>query len=566
MWSANPERVNAVGYLETGVLHCGDNVGVLESMPDECIDLIYLDPPFFSNRHYEVIWGDEAEVRSFSDRWEGGVQHYLNWMEPRLRQLHRVLKKTGSLYLHCDWHAAHRLKLLLDDVFGANRFQNEIIWYYRGGGVSPKRWARRHDSIFFYSKGSSWTFNVDPVRTPYSESVMESSVSRYDKSYRGEKVYSGYRPNPLGKHPDDVWPVQPIMPSNKTERLGYPTQKPETLLERVILASSNQGDIVLDPFCGCGTSIAVAHKLGREWIGVDVSPTAVAVMRERMNKLGATFKVDGLPTTVADLKQLGPYEFQNWVVKRVVGTVSARKSGDMGIDGYSFFEALPIQVKQSESVGRNVVDNFETAVSRAGKHKGYLVAFSFAKGAYEEAARARREGRPKIVLVKVEDLVEFGQLLDRADDLRRPLDFEQLPDNLRSPDLMGIFKRHSRGPRNARSRRCLAVRLPRTFSQAPSYTPAKQVCRLADRSAKTQAVHSGYLFWLRWSSSKSASANRLADSASSRSVRSRTLLRDSIRPFSMPATNATSMSLKRPSKAFGARRNSTLACRARGVR
>ena len=185
-------------------------------------------------------------------------------------------------------------------------FENEIVWYYRGGGVSSKRWARRHDSIFFYSKGSKWTFNVDPVRTPYSESVMESSASRYDKSYRGEKVYSGYRPNPLGKHPDDVWPIQPIMPSDKTERLGYPTQKPESLLERVILASSNKGDVVLDPFCGCGTSIAVAHKLGREWVGVDVSPTAVSVMRERMNKLGASFKVQDCPTTVADLKTSAP--------------------------------------------------------------------------------------------------------------------------------------------------------------------------------------------------------------------------------------------------------------------
>lgn len=234
--------MNPIGFLETGVLVCGDNMERLAEFPDECIDLVYLDPPFFSNRQYEVIWGDEAEVRSFEDRWQGGMHHYIEWMRDRLFPLRRVLKATGSLYLHCDWHAAHYLKQMLDEVFGANfhgnagGFQNEIVWYYRGGGVSPRRWGRRHDSIFFYTKGKSWTFNVDPVRTEYSESVMGSLPSRYDKSYRGERVYSGYRPNPLGKHPDDVWPIQPLMPSDKKERLGYPTQKPEVLLERIILA------------------------------------------------------------------------------------------------------------------------------------------------------------------------------------------------------------------------------------------------------------------------------------------------------------------------------------------
>jgi DNA modification methylase len=190
--------------------------------------------------------------------------------------MHRVLKPTGSIYLHCDSHASHHLKLMLDGVFKPQQFQNEVIWYYRGGGVSPRRWARRHDTIFFYTKGEEWTFNVDPVRTAYSESVMESSPSRYDKSYRANKVYEGYRPNPKGKHPDDVWPIQPLMPSDKTERLGYPTQKPEALLERIILASSSGGDLVLDPFCGCGTTIAVAERLNRQWIGIDITPRQLA--------------------------------------------------------------------------------------------------------------------------------------------------------------------------------------------------------------------------------------------------------------------------------------------------
>jgi adenine specific DNA methylase Mod len=144
-----------VGYLETSVLYCDDNLHRLAEFPAECVDLIYLDPPFFSNRHYEVIWGDEAEVRSFEDRWEGGIQVYVNWMEERVREMHRVLKPTGSIYLHCDWHASHYLKVMMDGVFGDDNFQNECIWYYRGGGgVSPPLGASpRHSALLFQGQG-----------------------------------------------------------------------------------------------------------------------------------------------------------------------------------------------------------------------------------------------------------------------------------------------------------------------------------------------------------------------------------------------------------------------------
>lgn len=388
---------------------CGDNRKIIADFPSESVDLIYLDPPFFSNRNYEVIWGDEAEIRSFEDRWEGGIHVYVEWMRERMADLHRVLKATGSLYLHCDWHASHYLKVMLDDVFGRDHFQNEIAWWYRGGGVSPKRWGRRHDTILFYAKGKGWTFNVDPVRTAYSPSVMESSPSRYDKSYRGKKVYSGYRPNPLGKHPDDVWPIQPLMPSDKTERLGYPTQKPEALLEQIIQASSNEGDIVLDPFAGCGTTLVAAQRFKRRWVGIDISPTATNLMIRRMGKVGVpadSIEVEGLPVSVDDLRELKPFEFQNWVIQRFHGTYSPRKPHDMGIDGLSFFHHRPIQVKQSEHVGRNVVDNFETAVERGGADKGYIVAFSFTKGSYEEAARAKGAGKVEIELVTVADLLK----------------------------------------------------------------------------------------------------------------------------------------------------------------
>ncbi len=394
-----------VGYLETGVLYCDDNLHRLAQFPSECIDLIYLDPPFFSNRHYEVIWGDEAEVRSFEDRWEGGIQVYVNWMRERMIEMHRVLRPTGSIYLHCDWHASHYLKQMMDDIFGEPNFQNEIVWYYRGAGVSPRRWARRHDTILFYTKGKDWTFNPDPVREEYAETTKER-FSHYIGNVRKGGDFGPQALNPKGKHPDDVWSIPIVAPSAKA-RLGYPTQKPEALLERIILASSKTNDIVLDPFAGCGTTQVVAQVHHRQWIGIDISPTAVGLMKRRMEKVGAQqVKLVGMPVSEQQLHDLKPFEFQNWVIQRFNGTHSQRKSGDMGIDGLSFMTHDPIQVKQSKSVGRNVVDNFETAVERNGKSKGYIVAFSFTRGAYEEAARAKTAKGIEIELVTVADLLK----------------------------------------------------------------------------------------------------------------------------------------------------------------
>ena len=376
--------------IETSVVYCDDNLSRLAALPSESVDLIYLDPPFFSNRNYEVIWGDEAEVRSFEDRWEGGIQVYVDWMRERVIEMFRVLKPTGSFYLHCDWHAAHYLKVMLDRVFGEPHFQNEVIWYYRGAGVSPRRWGRRHDNIFFYTKGATWTFNPDPVRGEYAEATKER-FKHYVGNVRGVADFGQQQLNPKGKHPDDVWEISIVAPSAR-DRLGYPTQKPEKLMERIILASSNPGDVVLDPFAGCGTTLVVAHELRRQWIGIDISPTAVGLVKRRMERVGATtVKLIGMPVTENELQALRPFEFQNWVIQQLDGTHSPRKSGDMGIDGYTWFEHLPVQVKQAHNVGRNVVDNFETAVERSGKHAGLIIAFSFTKGAFEEAARAKSE-------------------------------------------------------------------------------------------------------------------------------------------------------------------------------
>jgi hypothetical protein len=225
------------------------------------------------------------------------------------------------------------------------------------------------------------------------------------------------------------------MPSDK-RRLGYPTQKPEELLEKIILASSNEGDIVLDPFAGCGTTQVVAHKHKRQWIGIDISPTAVTLMERRMQMIGARgIKLVGMPVTEEQLRALKPFEFQNWVIQRFNGTHSPRKSGDMGIDGYTFFEHLPIQVKQSEKVGRNVVDNFETAVERSRNTKGYVVAFSFTRDAYEETARAKRQRGLEIVLVKVESLLaDATDLVTPTPTLLEPIDLP-LPKGRATPDL-----------------------------------------------------------------------------------------------------------------------------------
>ena len=190
------------------------------------------------------------------------------------------------------------------------------------------------------------------------------------------------------------------------ERLGYPTQKPVVLLERIIKASSNPGDVVLDPFCGCGTTLHAAQNLGRFWIGLDISPTACGVMQRQLARLGQTVKIVGLPVTLDDLKALKPFEFQNWVIGRINGTHSPRKSGDMGIDGHTFFTHDPVQVKQSEGIGRNVVDNFETAITRDKRFKGYIVALSFGRGAKEEVARARAHDGLTIELIEVQTLLD----------------------------------------------------------------------------------------------------------------------------------------------------------------
>jgi SAM-dependent methyltransferase len=237
------------------------------------------------------------------------------------------------------------------------------------------------------------------------------------KEWSGENPKQKYYTDENGRYTlvnvKDWWQDIGMLATSAHERLGYPTQKPQTLLEKIIRASSNEGNLVLDAFCGCGTALAVAEKLGRRWIGIDISPSAISLIKKRLNKIGVyetDIDIIGMPKKAEDLKKFKPYEFQYWVINEMHGTPSPRKSGDMGIDGFSFIEHHPIQVKQSEKIGRNVVDNFETAVRRYYKHKtkdmnGYIVAFSFGKGAREEVARVKKEGID-ITFVTVKDILD----------------------------------------------------------------------------------------------------------------------------------------------------------------
>lgn len=262
-------------------LICGNNLRVLKEIDSGVIDLIYIDPPFGSNRDY-----GEGKL-TFTDRFDG-VERYLEWMRPRVEELYRILKETGSFYYHCDWHAGHYVKVMLDQIFGYRHFQNEIIWHYSVGGKSSRRFARKHDTLFFYTKSAKWTFNGKAVSTPRKTGtasfggrlgIDEDGRPYQDKIAKSGKIYRYYLDE--GKIPEDVWEIQTIQ-SQDGERFGYPTQKPEALLERIVLASSNPGDLVLDAFCGSGTTLAVAQEHGRRWIGIDVSPEAIRLAERRL--------------------------------------------------------------------------------------------------------------------------------------------------------------------------------------------------------------------------------------------------------------------------------------------
>lgn len=258
-----------------GELYFGDNLEVAKLLKTASVDLGYLDPPFFSGRVYTTESKvDEGEVRSFGDKFES-LEDYLKFLYVRLIEVKRVLKPTGAIYIHADWHAIFEIKcFIMDKLFGRDNLRNHIVWCYKGNSTATKYFARKHDDILFYSRCDTYTFNIDDVRIPYTDDVEGSTAVRGDKKY-------DWKPNPLGKVPEDYWEIPFLMGGSK-EYLDYPTQKPEMLLERIIKASSNRGDTVLDLFGGSGTTAAVAKRLGRRFITCDISKDAINVIKTRL--------------------------------------------------------------------------------------------------------------------------------------------------------------------------------------------------------------------------------------------------------------------------------------------
>jgi site-specific DNA-methyltransferase (adenine-specific) len=426
-------RLSGAREMKTNVLYYGDNLDILknkEYFPDECVDLVYLDPPFNSKKDYNILFKEnggvesEAQIKAFTDSWHwtpkaqetyqdiiingslkigklmdmlnatlghNDVMAYLVMMTARLVELHRVLKPTGSLYLHCDPTASHYLKLVLDQVFGPVNFRNEIVWKRTSAHNDSGVFGNAHDILFYYSKTNDFVSNKQ--YQTYNEEYLDSHYRFKDKKGRlyrtsdltakglsgggysyewhgvnglwrcpiermtewetegrirytknGTPEYIRYLDEMPGMPTQDVWDDIPPINSQAKERLGYQTQKPQALLERIIEASSKKGDIVLDPFCGCGTAVVAAQKLKRKWIGIDVTHLAINLMRVRLkDNFKIKAEVIGEPVDLSGAKELASkpdkYQFQWWAL----GLVGARPAGekkkgaDKGIDGIISF-------------------------------------------------------------------------------------------------------------------------------------------------------------------------------------------------------------------------------------
>jgi site-specific DNA-methyltransferase (adenine-specific) len=361
-------------------LYLGDCLDVLrEWVADESVDLIYIDPPFNSKRNYNMFFdtGDIQTQRiAFEDTWSlkniqdslaelqafrtekihsllmiyGDIAPsafpYLVMMALRILELHRVLKPTGSFYLHCDPNMSHYLKTLCDLIFGKDNFRNEIIWSYKRYTAVSKRFQRLHDDILYYSKSEAAIFN--DMREKYGDkSGMADSHYKQDENgnwFRWQKRKS-HEPYKIylsdGKRIGDVWEM-PIINASSKERLGYPTQKPKALLERIINASSNEGDVVLDAFCGCGTSVDAAESLKRQWIGIDISPIAISLIQKRIKETYGQsllkYEVRGIPKdeqSAIRLWKQNPFAFQDWWITEfcAFSMTYGKKGADKGVDG-----------------------------------------------------------------------------------------------------------------------------------------------------------------------------------------------------------------------------------------
>ena len=519
--------------MQTNALYYGDNLRILrEFIPDESVDLVYLDPPFNSNRAYNVIFKNQsgqqsdAQILAFEDTWRWGPQAsghydyltnsvqnqgrvpaavsqvvaamraavgptemlaYLVEMTVRLVELRRVLKPTGSLWLHCDPTASHYLKITLDAIFGPTRFRNEVIWKrsdaHNDAGQGLQRMGRIHDVLLFYTKSDDYTFNTvwtglpketadkwyvhqDPDGRRWNYGDLTAAKAGGDTSYE----INGHRPPPgrywayskarmqqlqadgrivfkksgmpyLKRYLDesrgvplqDLWADIDMLRAwgGGKERLGYPTQKPLALLERVIAVSSNAGDVVLDPFCGCGTALVAAQKHGRSWVGIDITYLSIAVMKARLaNSFGIDAPIIGAPTELEGARALaeqslnGRYQFQQWALTLIgaapTGPALPKKGADAGIDGVLTFtdvggklRSVIVSVK-SGGVGSAMISELAGVVQAQGAAMGIFVTLEEpTKPMRTEAAKAgefyselSKRSYPKIQIVTIRELLD----------------------------------------------------------------------------------------------------------------------------------------------------------------
>ena len=391
--------------LETNVIYCADNLEVMKQLPSESIDLIYIDPPFGTNSlRKSKTWDKQVQGLSFYDSFGGGIKTYVSFMVDRLEQMHRLLKPTGSIYVHLDWHAVHYIKCKMDEIFGEKNLKNEIIWHYRSGNIAKNSFMRKHDNILFYSKNKELAnFNMQ-YKKEYYKSLYPTKKISFKGANDAEDQHGKYRISQV----DSVWEISHVFTLSK-EHLPYPTQKPLALLERIIKASSNKGDIVADFFCGCGTTLSAAQKLDRKWLGVDANTEASKEIRKRMAR-DHSMKIDVTPLknlTKAEALRLPHFEFEKYCVRCIGGIPTKKTPGrDGGVDGKLIKDGTPIEVKQSEKIGRPAVDKFHKHLRRNGR--GIIIALSFSKEAKEEAHRLKVDEGKDLQLITLDTLIKNG--------------------------------------------------------------------------------------------------------------------------------------------------------------
>ncbi len=430
--------------LEPNRLFWGDNLHVMRQLPSESIDLIYIDPPFFSGRHYNVIFGDQNELRSFSDIWEGGMPGYLIWLNARLYEMKRLLKKTGTIYVHLDWHAVHYVKVEMDKIFGHENFLNEVVWHYKSFHGNVKRYfPRKHDTLLVYRKGKQWTFNrqfneenegtIDFQRwnaylvNGYQilGSNMPMQDSRFVRFYDRWVRENGRKPGAsdvvyevLGQSYDTVWHLKPVDPKD-SNRIGYPTQKPDSLLQIVIQSSSNEDEVVADFFCGGGTTPMIAQQLKRRWIACDQSRVAVAITADRIiqqveDRTGKMFPVSDFSIEhwgVYELRRLAETpsdQFRLFVIRAFGAVVEEGEKGFHGSKG-----AIPVWVGepgQKKAVTAENVQEFANAIRKTLRYKqdnlrdGIMLAWAFRPDAVEAAERLRRLEQTDLNFIRLEQV------------------------------------------------------------------------------------------------------------------------------------------------------------------